>query len=454
MAKKLHHRGHLSPRRLTTVGATALAVLALSLPMPADATPSLDDINQAKAAEEVAKMSVAQIEVELASVSAAADTAMQNAMIAGEALNQAQIELDQAKETTQKAKEQAAEAQTNFEEGRRELAAVAQTAYRDGNSSLDPLAPYLSSDGLDEVEQKQQIIDQFGSAADAKMQRVTALQQVAKITANAADQAEKQQEAATEQVQKQTDAANTAASQAQELEQTTVARRDVLVQELAKRQNTTVELINQREADLAAQRAAAEQKAAEERAAAIAAANAQAAAAAAAQQAASSASSSSSSTTTSSSSASSTSTTTTSRSDTRSSTSSSSTSTSSTSGSGGAAAAIAYAKSKIGAPYVWAAGGPWAFDCSGLTSAAWAAAGVSIPHYSKSQYNYGTKIPFNQRQPGDLIFWSDSGSASGIYHVAISLGGNSMIEAPAPGYSVHITTIWGWSQIMPYVVRL
>jgi cell wall-associated NlpC family hydrolase len=54
-----------------------------------------------------------------------------------------------------------------------------------------------------------------------------------------------------------------------------------------------------------------------------------------------------------------------------------------------------------------------------------------------------------------LLFWSSDGSQSGIYHVAIALGGDQMIEAPYPGTTVRVTSIYGWSgSLMPYVVRL
>jgi cell wall-associated NlpC family hydrolase len=97
------------------------------------------------------------------------------------------------------------------------------------------------------------------------------------------------------------------------------------------------------------------------------------------------------------------------------------------SASGRAAAAVAYAESKIGDPYVWGATGPNAFDCSGLTSAAWAAAGVQIPRTSEEQF-YGLNRFYSssQLQPGDLVFFE--GDPPG--HVAIYVGGGMVIHAP------------------------
>ena len=136
-----------------------LAVLSLAFPMMAQATPSQDDINQAKSEENAAKMSVAQIEVELASVTAQAQQAVQDAQIAGEQLNEAKLALQAATDTATQAKADADKAQGAYDTARKELASVAQAAYRDGGSSLDALSPYLESDGLQQVAAKQSAMD-------------------------------------------------------------------------------------------------------------------------------------------------------------------------------------------------------------------------------------------------------------------------------------------------------
>ncbi len=80
------------------------------------------------------------------------------------------------------------------------------------------------------------------------------------------------------------------------------------------------------------------------------------------------------------------------------------------------------------------------YDCSGLTLYGWAQAGVSLPHYSADQYRMCTKIPDAQRQAGDLVFWSNNGSASGVHHVAIWSGqNNTIIEALESGTTVRET---------------
>ncbi|MDX6353060.1 MAG: peptidoglycan DL-endopeptidase CwlO [Streptomyces sp.] len=115
---------------------------------------------------------------------------------------------------------------------------------------------------------------------------------------------------------------------------------------------------------------------------------------------------------------------------------STSTSTTSSGYAAKAAKAIAFAKSKLGVPYVYGATGPNSYDCSGLTQAAWAAAGVSIPRVASAQYSYGTKITAADLQPGDLVFFY-----SGISHVGLYIGGGEMIHAPHTGTVVKIAPI-------------
>jgi cell wall-associated NlpC family hydrolase len=104
--------------------------------------------------------------------------------------------------------------------------------------------------------------------------------------------------------------------------------------------------------------------------------------------------------------------------------------------SGRAAIAVRTAYAQLGDPYVYGAGGPDSFDCSGLTSYAWRAAGVSLPHSSSAQYGSGPHVSRSSLQPGDLVFFY-----SPISHVGIYIGGGKMIDAPHPGTSVRITSI-------------
>ena len=113
----------------------------------------------------------------------------------------------------------------------------------------------------------------------------------------------------------------------------------------------------------------------------------------------------------------------------------------------GAARAIAFAREQLGEPYVWAAAGPAAWDCSGLTMAAWASAGKPLPHYSVAQYDVTTPIGESELRPGDLVFWSAlPGRPDAIYHVGLYIGDSQMIHAPRPGTRVRVESIYSWEQ--------
>ena len=423
-------------RGIRAISVTALfASLAAATPGIALAAPSDEEIARAREAENAAKMSVAQIEVELASVKSEAEVALQKAMSAAEELNGARYSLEQATQTARQAQADADKAKADYEAGKQEIASIAQTAYRDGGSSLDSIAPYLSADGLRTVETKQATLNSFSASANVKMQKVAALEQVANVMNDAAIQAQAKQAEATAQVETRSAAAQSAANNARSAQAMTAARRDALVAELARKQNTTVELINQREAELEAQRQAAAAEAARQAAAAEAAR--QQAAAEAARRA---------------------------REQQNSYTPAPAPAASydddddtpSSGGGGGgnsdaAAGAIAWAKSKLGARYVWAGEGP-GYDCSGLVTMAYRSQGIYLTHWSQAQYSEGTRVPVSQAQPGDLIFWNWDGG--NIDHVAIYLGNNQIIEAPTFGVPVRITSIYGWSAVLPYAVRV
>ncbi|MGW7539913.1 NlpC/P60 family protein [Streptomyces sp. NPDC054770] len=113
-----------------------------------------------------------------------------------------------------------------------------------------------------------------------------------------------------------------------------------------------------------------------------------------------------------------------------------------TSATGRAAAAFAAAKTRLGTPYVYGATGPSSFDCSGLTSWAYAQAGVSIPRTSESQSTIGTKIySTSDLQVGDLVFFFND-----LHHVGLYAGNGQILHAPRTGTVVRyesMSTIGG-----------
>ena len=117
--------------------------------------------------------------------------------------------------------------------------------------------------------------------------------------------------------------------------------------------------------------------------------------------------------------------------------------------------ALSFAAQQLGDRYVLGGSGPNVWDCSGLTKAAYAAAGIYIgSHSATNQYrtmaNQGRLVPFSQAQRGDLVFWGGGGD---YYHVAIYVGGGRILEAPNPSAPVRIHSIWSAGDVAPYVGR-
>ncbi|GAA3755634.1 C40 family peptidase [Plantactinospora mayteni] len=104
--------------------------------------------------------------------------------------------------------------------------------------------------------------------------------------------------------------------------------------------------------------------------------------------------------------------------------------------SGAAGKAVRFAYAQLGKPYRWAGAGPDGYDCSGLTSAAWAAAGVRLPHNAARQYRAVTRISSAARQPGDLVFYYRD-----LHHVAMYVGGGKIIHAPRTGTRIRIDRV-------------
>ncbi|WP_328502562.1 NlpC/P60 family protein [Streptomyces sp. NBC_00457] len=95
--------------------------------------------------------------------------------------------------------------------------------------------------------------------------------------------------------------------------------------------------------------------------------------------------------------------------------------------------AVAYATAQVGKPYEWGAEGPQTYDCSGLTSQAWLAAGDVIPRTSQEQWKQLKSVDVKDMLPGDLIIYFDDAS-----HVAMYIGDGAIVHAPRPGRTVTI----------------
>lgn len=113
-----------------------------------------------------------------------------------------------------------------------------------------------------------------------------------------------------------------------------------------------------------------------------------------------------------------------------------------------AAGAISYAQEKLGTPYLWGGDGDpeqgGRFDCSGLTQAAYASVGITLPRVANDQYNAGPHPGRDQLLPGDLVFFShDPTNSRAIHHVGIYVGGGYMIDAPRTGAVIRFDPVDG-----------
>lgn len=106
-----------------------------------------------------------------------------------------------------------------------------------------------------------------------------------------------------------------------------------------------------------------------------------------------------------------------------------------------------WATSRVGTPYVWGGTTDAGYDCSGFTQAAYASAGVGISRTTYTQVNDGVRIPIDQAEPGDLVFYGDS-----PYHVGIYYGNGQIIHSPEPGDRVKVAPMNIMS--VSYVVRI
>ncbi|MFQ6145520.1 C40 family peptidase [Streptomyces seoulensis] len=98
--------------------------------------------------------------------------------------------------------------------------------------------------------------------------------------------------------------------------------------------------------------------------------------------------------------------------------------------------AVRYAVRQLGKPYQWGAAGPLAYDCSGLTSQAWARAGTAIPRTSQEQWAHLKRVPLSELRPGDLVVYFPEAT-----HVALYLGDGMVVQAPRPGATVKVSPL-------------
>lgn len=469
-------------RAFRSTVAVVLASMVLSAnPVAFADGPSQDDINKSKQKEASTSASIASLEARLATLKANTENATMKAQIATEDYLQSLDALNKAKAATAAARAKATAATKQTHQARKSLSDVVVQTYQDGGNPFDIVSPYLTGRSLGDIASQKAALDRAGENTDAKLQKVQALQSVATTMEGIAAQKESAQRTATQKTEATKNAAQAAANAAQAAQSQATSQRANLISQLAAQRNTTVALETQRQEQLEqaeqnrkneearkqAQQAAAQAKAKEEQekqneakaketaSPTPAQPNPQPSQTAAPEPAPSQ-------------------TTTPEPAPSPSETSQPAPAPEpepepapaptpepdpepepdpTPAPSGGADVAIAKAYTFIGVDYVWGGESYSGVDCSGLAMLSWAAAGVSLTHSSRAQYWEGTHVSLDSVQPGDLIFWSSDGSAGSIYHVAIYLGNDQMIEAPTFGVPVRVTGV-RYSGIMPYAVRL
>ena len=113
--------------------------------------------------------------------------------------------------------------------------------------------------------------------------------------------------------------------------------------------------------------------------------------------------------------------------------------------------AVLFAFAQLGKPYIWGGNGPVGYDCSGLALAAWESVGAGFARVANDQYHTaGTPVALTNLAAGDLVFWGSSQSDwTSVYHTAIYVGGDQIVEATGDHVQLNTLGQWGLSDIMP-----
>jgi cell wall-associated NlpC family hydrolase len=380
--------------------------------------PTQAQVDKATAAAAKKAGDVASLQASLAVANARLHSAADKAEIAAEAYNAMMWRLQQAQQATDAAKAAAADALSHVGEQRAGIAQLVTQSYQDG-TVLNGVTAFLGAEGPAGVMDRMGVVQSAGDSMQARFDQYTALNALARVAQAKAEKAEAAQAVLVKKAAGLRDDAARAANAAQSEAAAIAGQRRQLLQQLADAQKISVELATKRQKGL-------EKQAAE----AAAAANA-----AAAKNKAKHAKN-----------------LTNQVKDDAQETQDQLAEFGVEGGwedpglpvprgtSAEARAAIEFARQQLGEPYVWAAAGPDAWDCSGLTMMAWRQGGISLPHYSAAQYQQTKHISAADLKAGDLVFWGTSPNT--IHHVALYIGNGQIIQAPRTGDVVKVSSLF------------
>ncbi len=405
--------------------------------------PTESDVNAARERADAAERDVAAVRADLIRANLALEAAGDRAAQAAEAFNGARWRAEQARADADDARAAADRASADLAEQRELYADTVVASYEDA-SQVQGLAAVVEADGIESLVDQSVTMGNTSDALDSRYDAYTAASAVAEVTAGTAADAASRADRAAAEAETARDAAADAEAEAGAQAEDVAARKSDLLAELADLQGISVRLAERRQRAL--ERAAAEAAAAAAQAQAEQEAQEEEEEAAATRRPPPRRPPPRTPTPTPTPAPTPTPTATPTRPPPRrppprprrhpTPTP--------TPTVGDAAAAVAFARGQIGEPYAYGAAGPDAWDCSGLTAAAWATGAKALPHYSVAQYTQSTPISASQLQPGDLVFWGSSSSPDSIYHVAMYVGDGRIVHAPRTGRDVTEESMYYW----------
>ncbi len=396
----------VAPRVMYACSALLLAFVTILVIAPrAEAAnyPGYAQVQAAKAAVSDANATVAQLDAAVVQLSDALHQADVAVLVADDVYAAARQANEQSQLQLFLANARADEADRALVTARADLAGVARAQYRSGGQ-FGALEAVATSTGFEDVIARTEALKRASDTAAIAIDRVRAAELVQQTLRDFAAQASEKAIVTEKAAEGALQAAVEASAQAKQALAETQVAHDEAVARLAALQNTSAALERQRQAGLAASRSSSASKKAAARAAAAGPAPVGGYSVG-------------------------------------------------TSDKGEGAANFGLAQ--LGDMYSYGAAGPDRWDCSGLAMGAWGSQGVYLPRSSKSQYGYVAKVTYSELRAGDLIFWGSGGNSGSVYHVAIYVRDNIIVEATKTGYPVKTRDYRNWAagDLMAYAGR-